>query len=250
MTFTGWNPSLENVEGLMADAQPYECVFGSGPPAHLPHPKTFMKTENQGRRPSCVGHGGSSLAEYITYLATNGRVLEQLNRMFCWTQSQKAGGSRPSESAGASIYGCAKVLCEMGLPPEDVYPYSNAFRSEFPPEVFEAALATRCKYKYELNTVEKVKNFHDNHMGGILWGVLWKFQRGAWHCVTSIGDTLNHLPVFNSHGENDGDKGWYEWDDETIERHLGTSGAVAIGISDLAEPQVRNMTWDDGGLVV
>lgn len=250
MIFTGYDPALENLDELFAGAQQYECVYG-GPPVHLPHPNTFMKTEQQGWRPSCVGHGGSSLGEYVTYLGSNGQILEQLNRMFCWTQSQIMGGQRASESAGASINGCAKVLCDFGLPPEDVYPYANEFRSNFPPEVFEVAKKTRCKFKYELNTVEQVRNFHDNHMGGILWGVLWKFQRRAWHCVTSIGDSIDgKLPVFNSHGESDGDNGWYLWDDETIERHLGTSGAVAIGISDLATPQVREMDWSEGGLIV
>lgn len=249
--FTGYHPSLENLDELFAGAQQYECVFGSAAPPDLPHPSTWMKVENQGSRPSCVGHGLSTLVEYVQYLATNGRTIEQLNRMFAWTRSQIAGGQRASESSGASINGAAKVACELGLPPEDVYQYSNSFRSEFPPEVYEEAKKRRCLYKYELNTVEQIKNFHDNHMGGVLWGVLWKFRRNAWHCVASIGDTLNGgLPTVNSWGLSDGEKGWYYWDDETISRHLGTSGAVAIGISDLAEPQVRNMNWAQGGLVV
>lgn len=250
MTFTGYDPSLENLDELFAGTQDYECVFGAAPPT-LPHPVDWMKNENQGSRPSCVGHGLSTLIEYVQFLATNGKTIEQLNRMFAWTQSQRLGGQRPSQAAGASITGAAKVAVELGLPPEDVYPYSNNFRSEFPPEVYEEAKKRRCLYKYELNTVEKVKNFHSNHMGGVIWGVPWNFRRGAWHCVASIGDLINgKLPTMNSWGLNDGEKGWHFWDDDTIARYLGTSGAIAIGISDLATPQVREIDWAEGGLGV
>lgn len=250
MSNRGYDPSLENWNGLLADAADYEPVCGDGPGILLPQPREWMKIENQSRRPACVGHGLSTLAEYIGFLGSNGTLVEQLNRMFAWVESQKAGGSRPSESAGASIYGAAKVLLEIGLPLESLYPYSGSFRSNFSPEFYEDAAPRKCLKKYELDTVEKVFDFQKSGMGGIIWGVPWEFRRGAWHCVASIGVPINdELPVANSWGEDDGDDGWHYWDESKVERYLGVSGSVAIGLSDLAEPQVRpGFDWERGGL--
>jgi hypothetical protein len=244
MTQRGYDPSLENFDALLADAADYEPVCGDGPGILLPQPRTWMQIENQGNRPSCVGHGSSTLLEYIVFLVSMGKEVLQLNRMFAWTAAQKAGGSRPSQSAGASIHGAAKVLIETGLPLESFYPYSGSFRSEFPPEVYADAATRKALKKYELDTVEKVFDFQKSGMGGIIWGVPWEFKRGAWHCITSIGVPISDkLPVANSWGPDNGDDGWHYWDEEKTERYLGVSGSVAIGISDMDTPQVRP-GWD------
>lgn len=250
MKFTGYDPKLEHADLLFEESQEYYPVCGAGPGIDLPQPRTWMQIENQGSRPSCVGHGETTLGEYIYYLHTRGEVL-QFNRMFAWVQAQIQGGQRPSERAGASIHGAVKAMREIGLALESLYPYSNKFASVFPQEIYKDAATRKALYSYELNTVEKVFDFQKSGMGGILWGVPWQFRRNAWHCVTSIGVPIDgKLPVANSWGENDGDDGWHYFDAETTERYLGISGSVAIGVSDLDAPQVRKgFDWTQGGLV-
>jgi hypothetical protein len=249
--FRGYDPALEQLDRLKAESMEYSPVCGSGPGIELPHPRTWMQVENQNPRPSCVGHGLTTDAEYCIYLASRGKTVVQLNRMFAWVESQKAGGSRPSESAGASIFGAVKVAKTIGLPLESLYPYKNRFRTEWSPDFYEDAKQRLILNSYRLDTVDKVFDFQKSGMGGIIWGVPWEFNRRAWHCVTSIGSLVDgKLPVANSWGEDwDGD-GWTEWSEEKVERYLGIDGTVAFGLSDLSEPQVREMDWSEGGLGV
>jgi hypothetical protein len=247
--FSGYDPALEQLDKLNAESMEYTPVCGDGPGLKLPHPMTWMQVESQSQRPACVGHGLTTLEEYVIYLSSMGKTVEQLCRMFAWVESQKAGGSRPSEGAGASIHGAVKVAKTIGLPLESMYPYKGAFRSNFSPEFYEDAATRKVLNSYRLDTVDKVFDFQSSGMGGIIWGVPWDFNRRRWHCVATIGTPIDgKIPGANSWGATWDKDGWFEWSRDTVARFLDISGTVAFGLSDMDRPQVRKgWNFEEGG---
>lgn len=245
MNWSGYDHDAERWDKLTAEAQQYELVGQRCALLDAFDVNKKMPVENQGAWPSCGGHAGSTLLEYIQWL-TRG-VIQPLSRMFCWVEAQRVHG-RPSSRSGVTIHGVVKVLKQIGLPDESLAPYRvGDWYDDFDREVFENAKPRCAEYSYQLKTVEQVWDFHNSGMGGVIWGVPWDFQRGAWHAITSYGPADKFLHGDNSWGEHwddrddeDGVKdGRFTWSESKVDRYLETPGVVCFGVSDLSEPQVR-----------
>ena len=241
----GYDPTLERVDKLLENAQPYQVqgekcamLFGKGDVTKR------MPIENQGSWPSCGGHAESTLLEYLHWLVT-GKIIT-LSRMFAWVEAQRVHG-RPSSRNGVSIYALVKVAKEVGCPLESLAGYRvGNWYDEFTPDVYEDAKLRIAEYSYELKTVEEVWDFHNSGMGGVVWGVPWEFNRRSWHAITTYGPAEDHLLGDNSWGPDWDDDGRFEWDRDKVRRYLGENGTVCIGLSDLSEPQVRqDHNWRD-----
>jgi hypothetical protein len=249
--FRGYDPADENITGLLAESLSYSPLLGdAAEPIQVLHPKEWLRIENQGSLPSCAGNALSTVIEWVYYLSTGGKVI-QLSRMFGWTMAQKLGGSRPSKAGGASIYGCAKVAKELGVPEEDLAPYgASNWRTEFPPQVYKNAEEYKILNTVVLDTADKCFDFLAAGVGGIEFGVPWEFSRGSWHAVAGVGVPQDDkICIANSWGKDwDGD-GWTEWSHDKLSRYLDIDGSVAIGFTDMDRPHVRP-GWDasKGGL--
>lgn len=244
-TFRGYDPSLERLDDLLANAQTYamqgqRCAMFAG----KGDVNKRMPIEAQGNWPSCGGHAGSTLAEYLHWLKT-GEIIH-LSRMFAWVEAQRVHG-RPSARNGVSIYALVKVLKEIGVPKEDLAEYRvGNWYDDFGRDVYADAKTRVAEHSYKLKTAEEVWDFQNAGMGGVVWGVPWEFNMRSWHAVTSYGPAEEFLLGDNSWGPDWDDDGRFEWDRGKVKRYLAKNGTVCVGLSDLSSPQVRqDNNWRD-----
>jgi C1A family cysteine protease len=97
---------------------------------------------DQGQLGSCTANAiASGLREYLEI--AGGQVLVRLSRLFLYYEERKLEGT-VDEDSGASIRDGMKVLAQIGVCPEEDYPYDiTKFRE--PPS--ERALANAAQYK-------------------------------------------------------------------------------------------------------
>lgn len=232
MSNTGYDHDRENFARLFEEAQPYERVCGAGDGLDEFDPTGWLNRDYQRGWPSCVGHGGSTTCELVNWFQTGEQI--QLSRQWMWVMAQKFGGMTPSVNRGATIYGCVKALKEVGIPREELAPYTYGdYYREFSGPAEKDAASRLIRSSYLLKDHEDCLDFLKGGVGGIITGLPW--GRG-WHCTswcgfTREGDIIEH----NSHRGDERNV----YSPREVQRFCDTRGTVLYGVSDLTTPELR-----------
>lgn len=189
-------------------------------------PREWFEIHNQGNQGSCQGQSLADSVDYCHYLDTGENI--NCSRGFAYLASQAQGNLIGSDS-GSTLDGGSKAA-KIGLPLEDVFPYTENYktllanyRSKSAAILADATKLYKLMGEVPLANEEDCKQFLATHSGiihiGIMWGVAdsWEITgynaSGGGHAVTIAG-YLKHPSwgygylLKNSWGQAWGKDGW------------------------------------------
>lgn len=236
-----------------AALQQQSIAFAAPPAAIMDEvdPTRFLKVENQGSAPSCVGNSITTVAECIAGLqAGDFSKVPQFSRKFAWENGQKKWMGRVDWKQGCTIEAGVKALIQDGVPRESVAPYEFKALS-LTPEAYADAKNFKAKNSVVIGNAAEAKNFLGGGYGGIEIGVIWTQRmtqcrgmlrlsdvreddsRGG-HAVAIVGYRKNgNFLLVNSWGTQWGVNGVAEVEPAAMDYLLSRPYTVAIGITDL-----------------
>jgi hypothetical protein len=255
--FSGWDPELEDRDGLRATATdlltPVRGLFSA--PKSI-DPRGVLKVEDQGDQGACRGHALSTNLELIHYYASGQMV--QLSRAFAYYGTQAI--DRISGDRGSTIMGGVKLAKKYGLPPEPEWHYPPNYKPVPPKpweDLYRAAEPFRIRQHAMINSYDDAYTFLGSGLGGIDLGIIWnsycsssgiisKYQetRGGGHAVCIVGYDPDGLLIFaNSWRKSWGRSGYGLIYPEAFNAMCRGVYTVAVGLSDMATPQPRLIDW-------
>lgn len=236
--FSGWLRESEPRE-LIADRLHSLAglrAYGAGPlfavedPFTLEDPDGVLQVENQARTNSCVGHGTSSILEWLHKIRTGHSI--QLSRQFAYIESQKLAGIRGDN--GSHVSAAIRVSFDKGCCLESTWPFRGVYDTRVPDGAYEDAKRFRIQSATEnFTSVEDDQIYLGKKIGGILLGIPWTQQLVqaprileelntrsplvGFHCVcypflsTRTDSQGRHYAwMLNSHSRSWGNRGWLE----------------------------------------
>lgn len=215
-------------------------------------PTPFLHIENQGTRPSCVGHAVTTVAETIAGLQL-GKFddVPQLSRKFAWEAGQQLWQGKVNWREGCTIAHGVRSLMQNGVPLESVAPYDFSAKS-LTPEAYRNAEQYKAQNQAALQSYDDCKRFLDGGFGAIVAGVNWTQSMSAvsrrmtrrdvderhrsvgGHAVAIVGfDRDGLLLLVNSWGRQWGDNGIARVEPEAITYLLSRPYTVLRGVTDM-----------------
>ena len=116
---SGWLKDPEDNRDFLFMAKP-EVVQVLPPSMDLRASDT--RIENQGAYGSCAAHAGTGEFEYLENKVT--KTYTERSRMFLYKEARDLDGS--TGDVGTYLRSVAKVMADMGLPPESIWPYTSS----------------------------------------------------------------------------------------------------------------------------
>jgi len=98
---------------------------------------------NQGREGSCVGHGCAGARETLEILGGNPPPLVPLSRAFIYFMARRMENTE-NQDVGAQVRDGCKVMQEVGVCDESLFPYTDTDFKTVPPDL---DIAEAAKYK-------------------------------------------------------------------------------------------------------
>lgn len=221
----------------------------------LRDPASPLRVEDQGQMGSCAGQAGSSCVEFCYWLAT--QRMEQLSAKFLYVRAQREDGIRGDN--GSTISGCCKVVTNIGVPLESLWPYPPRYTNQPPrpwAELEREAAAFRIKSHTWLKSAQEVMQYLRSGVGAVQIGIAWGGEpdRNGWfnwrpgrggHSVVLVGYGEEGREPFawmlNSWGERWGLRGWAKVRISMIDQWFRHQHTAIVGYSDMANPDI-----DDG----
>lgn len=267
----GWRVDLEEPGSarrneLFAMATPFELPMMGNPPIEI-DPRPFNKVENQLQQGACEGHDISSCFEHCYHIATG--EVKQFSRAHGYYGTQRIDGIRGDN--GATIAGGVRLVTEVGLVSDEVWPYPRNYNPTPPvswDEIAKLAAPFKIRSHSVLNGIDDVFNYLATGTGAVTIGTSWGFTPDAngvveryrrsngGHATAVLGYSKrkdsagrNYFWLLNSWGETWGNKGWGEISPQAMSDALSDQYAVAIGISDLSTPVVRPISWVESPVI-
>ena len=214
-------------------------------------PTEFLRVENQGRRPSCVGHAVTTSAECAAGLASRRwDDVPQLSRLFSWQNGQRKWLGRIDPRQGCTIAHGVGAAISDGVCPETVAPYSMN-GSALSGRAYNSAKSFRLQNQVGIDSADSARRFLEAGFGAIVCGVIWTRRmangprrltardvredgsRGG-HAVCLVGFRRSgEFLLANSWGERWGDDGVAELDPEALDYLCGRPYSVFRGVTDL-----------------
>lgn len=258
----GYRIDDEPIAELVQSALPWRSAYIAAGP-ELPRQVTMygrLHTESQGRTNSCVGHAGSSGAEYLRLLATGNEG--QLSRWFSYLTAQKSSGFFGSDN-GATIAGCIDALERFGICDEKLCPFTGRYSVEISQAAWDDARERRIGSHRHCRDLEDCLAHIGSGQGPLVCGYRWpsSFSRpgrggvvGRWsqsggaHATLATGyDQERELvECHNSHGEGYGDAGWFRVPFREWRKICRASSSAIFGISDLSVYRPRPVDFSKG----
>lgn len=257
----GWRVDIERYDELKNTETPFNLPMMGDPPEEI-DPRPYHKVENQGNQGSCQGHDISSCVEHCYHIAAN--EVKQFSRAHGYYGTQKIDGIRGDQ--GSTISGGVKLVSEIGIVTEDVWPYPSGYNPT-PPVSWEKIAELAAPFKIRSHSVLKgyddLFNYLASGVGAVTIGTGWGFKPvngvvekysggSGGHATAVLGYSKrkdskgrNYFWLLNSWGEGWGTKGWAEISPTAMANALNTNYAVAIGVSDLSTPTVRPINWSE-----
>ena len=228
-----------------------------GRPAEI-LPEESHTLEDQGPMGSCQGHAIASCTEQLNYIATAGDRT-QLSNIFAYLATQKIDGLLGSDR-GSTISGGVKLATENGICPLDNAPYPSPIR--YPNGNQQRSILSQANYAagkpYKVRASVGIRS-HEQALewmggGGVLsLGISWPpridtingrktataaARGGGGHAVAGLGYRRNGNLIFaNSHNY------WLDITPSVFEAMLRHQWTVCIGLSDMANPKPRDLSW-------
>lgn len=214
-------------------------------------PTAFLRVENQGSLPSCVGHAVTTAAECAAGLAS-GRWedVPQLSRRFAWQNGQQKWLGRTDPRQGCTIAHGVGAAISDGVCPEFVAPYGSRGTSLTGP-AYNAAKEFRLQNQVEIASAADARRFLEAGFGSIVCGVLWTRRmsqstgrltdrdvredgsRGG-HAICLVGFNLaGQFILANSWGSSWGENGIALVDPSAVDYLCGRPYSVLRGVTDL-----------------
>jgi hypothetical protein len=268
--FTGYdilaNGETDN-ERLDATALPFGYATASAGEIHEEvNPVPFLRLENQGSRPSCVGHAVSTSCETIAGLQS-GRWedVPQLSRKFAWENGQQKWIGRVDWKQGCTIAHGVQAAISDGVCQESVAPYDFSSKS-LTGAAYKDATKYRLQNQVEISSADDARRFLEGGFGSIVCGVIWTRKmascsgrlterdvredgsRGG-HAVPLVGFLKSGVFLLpNSWGGSWGQNGVAEVDTEAIDYLCSRPYTVMRGVTDLTgfEKTRPFRTWGMG----
>ena len=214
-------------------------------------PTAFLRVENQGSLPSCVGHAVTTAAECAAGLASRRwEDIPQLSRRFAWQNGQQKWIGRTDNRQGCTIAHGVQAAISDGVCPESVAPYGER-GSSLTGLAYSAAKNYRLENQVEISSVDDARRFLEAGFGSIVCGVLWTKRMGSstgrltdrdvredggrgGHAVCLVGFNLaGQFLLANSWGSNWGENGIARVDPEALDYLCGRPYSVMRGVTDL-----------------
>ena len=228
-------------------------------------PREVLKTENQGRMGSCRGHSGSTGVEWLRTLATK-QIGYQLSRMMLYIETQRLDGINGDR--GSSIANGIRVLENVGLCKEELWPYPSQYTQRRPSNwqgVLDDAKENRIGRKERIRSYDQLRAWAGTAQGYIDIGIPWRTEYSApvgerylggrilgFHAISlfTLSQRVDskgrpYIWMLNSHGLGSGQKGWSEYSPSFIEGVFTHPQTVMIGVSDMPYLKPREFTLDD-----
>lgn len=224
-------------------------------------PRSKMKLDNQGPRPSCVGHGLSHCLEALYLMATGGPT--NLSREFAYLESQRRCGLYGQGNSGATISAAEEVAKDVGLPPESDMPYERSYpafakRRDTRPlsDLYPKSVPFKVERATTLQSYDGIRDWCGTNQGPVLLGMAWtvgrlngreindyKFSsRAGGHCIFAFGGVWRGDDFWaylgNSHNDGwalSGPGFWKDWF-----RH---NRNTARGLTEMADVKPRGWDW-------
>ena len=263
--FTGYRRDLENIASLHAEMQNPATVYaGDIDPKELGKPiglVDVIKRENQGQMNSCGGNSISTIAEACIWLATGGQTNVQLSRMFAYVNGQKYCGI--SGDNGLQLYGGIKGMQVDGCCLESFAPYTGSYYTQFSAAARKDALNWKLGGFTPVTHVDQVYEGLAKRIGGLYGGINWtngcrnpqaggfidEFHEnapqwgqipGGFHAIAWL-DWCNErdaqgyprLRMFNSHGQQYGDRGTAMWSRQAMQSAIAAPNSIFFFLSDM-----------------
>ena len=224
-------------------------------------PRQILTCHNQGPVGSCRGHSGSTIAEWIRVLITREIPALELSRAFMYYETQRIDGIRGDR--GSTILGGTKLLLEVGIPPESLWPYKPVYNPTRPSnwnEILEESKPHKIVRQVRLQTYDALRAFLGTGQGGVDCGIQWSsayakpvVERysggGGGHAIAlpTLSERKDsqgrpYVWMFNSHGERSGVAGWSEWSANFIEGAMKNRGNIFVGLTDMPNIEPRTFT--------
>lgn len=253
--FTGYdilaNGEQDN-ERLNEIAIPFGYATASVGEVHAEvDPTRFLRLENQGSRPSCVGHAVSTSCECIAGLqAGRWDLVPQLSRKFAWENGQQKWLGRVDWNSGCTIaHGVAAAVSD-GVCTEKTAPYDFSAKS-LTGRAYTEATKYSLRNQVEISDASAARRFLEGGFGSIVAGVIWTKRmsscdgrltqrdvredgsRGG-HAIPLVGfNKSGQFLLANSWGSAWGDNGIARVDPEAIDYLCGRPYTVMRGVTDL-----------------
>jgi len=226
-------------------------------------PRQILKTENQGSQGSCRGHSGSTGAEWIRVIATH-EFPFQLSRAMMYYETQRVDNIRGDR--GSTIMGGVKVLRDVGLCREDLWPYPRSYDPTRPTN-WAAVVADAAIHKVttanQMKSYDGVRAWLGSGQGYVDCGISWssayaqpiveRYSGGnGGHAIALI--TLSkrkdnqgrpYVWMLNSHGNGSGVNGWSEWSPSFVESAIRSQNNAFVGLSDMPHIKPRSFSLGD-----
>lgn len=223
--------------------------------------KIQIPIENQASQGACVGHGGTTGAEFNELLQTG--ECTPLSRQAAYIWAQEATGIRGD--SGASITGLATQAMRRGFCVEELWRYTGRYDT-LPPggrEQLQRCIADAAGRKLE--RFERLGNYADiaqwlqTGQGAVLAGIPWYsgFNQKSgvinsasgrflgYHCIPWLWQTdrthgsRNYLELPNSWGHDWGNGGWGEMSPALIDWFFRDRNTVVVGMSNMTGDHIR-----------
>jgi hypothetical protein len=240
-------------------------IFAAGPTIDHPEefdPRGIIRTENQSRLSSCVGHGFSTAGEGCAWIDSGGELKIQFSRWgtYIWAQQASGMGGRDN---GAQISGGVKACSQWGYCPEELWPYPDHYTMNEPAGAKEAAAPYGVQNHVVIKGYDDGLQFMQNGKGVIVVGVDWMpglannkgdvtvadVRNGrsmGGHCMAVWGWTKDgRVPLINSHGTQWGNQGFRNMVPEAFD--YWCKNAEVYGITDLRDVNVTRPVIADAG---
>ena len=260
----GWRRDLEDsatLKALQAANVPKDFVSYSNPVEVRPDlGENQHRLENQSSMGSCQGHSIASCCEQLNTIATGGDRT-QLSNIFAYIASQKITGSQLfGRDSGSTISSGVELATGNGICPEELAPYPDPVR--YPNSRERQSILKQSNYEagepYKIRSSVAIKTYDDatNWIGGggvINLGISWppRMQTignrktavaaasgGGGHAIAGLGYKKNGNLIFaNSHAY------WMDITPDAFEQMLRHRWTVAIGLSDMANPVPRDLSY-------
>jgi C1A family cysteine protease len=214
-------------------------------------PTEFLKVENQGSLPSCVGHAVTTAAECAAGLAS-GRWSDvpQLSRKFAWQNGQQKWMGRIDARQGCTIAHGVQAAISDGVCPESSAPYGTS-GSSLTGSAYTAATQYRLQNQVEISSADDARRFLEAGFGAIVCGVIWTKRMGqcsgrlserdvredgsrGGHAICLVGfNRTGQFLLANSWGSGWGDDGIARVDPDAVDYLCGRPYTVMRGVTDL-----------------
>jgi len=260
----GWRRDLEDASviiGLLAAKTPWKFKAAATPDEVRPDLEGIHPLENQSSMGSCQGFTITSCTERLYQIASGG-AHEQLSNIFAYLASQRITGDQLyGRDSGSTISSGVQLSTQHGICPLELAPYPQPVR--YPNARERQAILKQSNYaagepfkiRSSLGAVKSADHAIDLIGGGavITIGMGWPPQirdvDGRKTIVGPGGDNGGHaiailgykrdstLIAHNSHGY------WLDIEPSAFNRILRQRWTVAVGLSDMANPQPRDVSY-------